>query len=275
MTPEAELETAVAAVRPRLTGWSPDIALVLGTGLGAVAAEISDQIAMPFDEIPGLGEARIAGHAGRVVMGSLCGARVMAFSGRRHLYEGGEPSRVVLPVRLAAELGATRLLVTNAAGGIRRTFAPGALMLIRDHINFTFRSPLAGAVIAGEERFPDLSAPYDAGLCAHMREAARSQGVAIEEGVYAAVLGPSYETPAEIRLLERLGADAVGMSTVPEVIVAVARGMRVCGVSCITNHAAGLGRALDHRDVLDVTARVREEFTAVVKAWLALAADGP
>jgi purine-nucleoside phosphorylase len=274
MTPEAELETAVAAVQPRLAGWTPDIALVLGSGLGAVAAEISDQIGMSFGEIPGLGEGRVAGHASRVVMGSLCGAKVMAFSGRRHLYEGGEPSRVVLPVRLAAELGATRLLVTNAAGGIRRTFTPGTLMLIRDHINFTCRSPLAGAVVPGEERFPDLSAPYDEPLSARMREAARSLGVRLEEGVYAAVLGPSYETAAEIRMLERFGADAVGMSTVPEVIVAIARGMRVCGVSCITNHAAGLGGALDHREVLAVTARVQEEFIAVVKAWLALATDG-
>ena len=275
MSAEAELEAALAAVRPRLSGWTPDVALVLGSGLGAVASEIADPIAIPFEEIPGFGEARIAGHPGRIVAGSLCGARVLAFAGRRHLYEGVGTSRVVLPVRLASALGATQLLVTNAAGGIRRTFAPGTLMLIRDHINFTFRSPLAGAVLAGEERFPDLSAPYDDALSAHMRESARSQQVRLEEGVYAAVLGPSYETGAEIHMLERLGADAVGMSTVPEVIVAVARGMRVCGVSCITNQAAGFGAPLAHQEVLDVAARMRGEFGSLVKAWIARTAITP
>jgi purine-nucleoside phosphorylase len=265
----AELESAIAALRPRLAEWTPEIALVLGSGLGSLAAEIAEPLSIPFAEIPGLGATRVEGHTGRVVIGSLCGSRVMAFAGRRHVYEGVEPSRVVLPVRLASALGATRLLVTNAAGGIRRTFAPGTLMLIRDHINFTFRSPLAGAVLSGEDRFPDLSAPYDETLCAAMREAARSEGVVLDEGVYAAVLGPSYETPAEIRMLERLGADAVGMSTVPEVIVAAARGMRACGVSCITNAAAGSGAPLDHREVLAVATRVRSEFAALVRAWLA------
>jgi purine-nucleoside phosphorylase len=275
MSAEAELEAALAAVRPRLSGWTPDIALVLGSGLGAVASEIVDPITISFEDIPGFGEARIAGHPGRVVAGSLCGAPVLAFAGRRHLYEGVGISRVVLPVRLASALGATHLLVTNAVGGIRRTFAPGTLMLIRDHINFTFRSPLSGAVLAGEERFPDLSAPYDDALSAHMREAARLQQVRLEEGVYAAVLGPSYETGAEIRMLERLGADAVGMSTVPEVIVAVARGMRVCGVSCITNQAAGFGAPLAHQDVLDVATRVRGKFGNLVKAWIARTAITP
>ena len=268
MSAQAALDAAVRALRPRLETWSPDIVLVLGSGLGGIAAEITDAVAVPYEEIPGLGAARIAGHAGRVVAGSLCGARVMAFAGRRHLYEGADPSQVVLPVRLASALGAPRLLVTNAAGGIRRTFSPGTLMLIRDHIDFTFRSPLAGTVMAGEERFPDLSAPYDDAQSTAMRDAARALGIALEEGVYAAVLGPSYETPAEIRMLERLGADAVGMSTVPEVIVAVARGMRVSGVSCITNRASGSGVPLDHDEVLAVTDRVREGFGALVKDWI-------
>ena len=269
MTAEREVAAAVDVVAERLAGWRPDVALVLGSGLGPLALEVEDAVGLPYDEIPGLGGPKVVGHAGRLVAGTLSGVRVLAFAGRRHLYEGVEPSRVVLPVRLASSLGARSLLVTNAAGGIRRTFRPGTLMLIRDHINFTFRSPLAGPVLTGEERFPDLSAPYDEGLCEAMRAAALSVSVALEEGVYAAVLGPSYETPAEIRMLERFGADAVGMSTVPETIVAVARGMRVCGVSCITNVAAGYAAPLDHQEVLDVTARVRAEFVSLVKEWLA------
>jgi purine-nucleoside phosphorylase len=269
VTVARELAAAVDVVAERLAGWRPDVALVLGSGLGALVLEVQDAVAVPYEEIPGLGGTSVVGHAGRLVAGTLSGVRVLAFAGRRHLYEGHQPSRVALPVRLASALGAHSLLVTNAAGGIRRTFRPGTLMLIRDHINFTFRSPLAGAVLPGEERFPDLSAPYDDGLCEAMRAAARSVPVVLEEGVYAAVLGPSYETPAEIRMLERLGADAVGMSTVPETIVAVSRGMRVCGVSCITNLAAGYAAPLDHQDVLEVTARVRAEFVAMVKEWLA------
>ncbi|HSJ63618.1 MAG TPA: purine-nucleoside phosphorylase [Gemmatimonadaceae bacterium] len=268
MTHASELRAAVAAVRPRLAGWSPDIAMVLGSGLGAMAEAIESAVVVSYDDVPGLDGGRVAGHVGRLVAGTLRGARVLAFAGRRHLYEGCAAASVALPVRLASELGAARLLVTNAAGGIRRTFTPGTLMLIRDHLNFTFRWPLAGAVLPGEERFPDMSAPYDPALGDAMRAAARTAGVRLEEGVYAAVLGPSYETAAEVRMLERFGADAVGMSTVPEVIVAAARGMRVCGVSCITNLAAGLGPPLDHREVLAVTAQVRGEFIALIGTWV-------
>jgi purine-nucleoside phosphorylase len=264
----SELSAAVAVVRPRLAGWTPDLAMVLGSGLGALAEEIASAVVVSYDDVPGLGGGRVAGHAGRLVAGTLRGARVLAFAGRRHLYEGHAAGSVALPVRLASELGAAHLLVTNAAGGIRRTFTPGTLMLIRDHLNFTFRSPLAGAVLPGEERFPDMSAPYDPAFGDALRAAARAAGVRLEEGVYAAVLGPSYETPAEIRMLEGLGADAVGMSTVPEVIVAAARGMRVCGVSCITNFAAGLGPPLDHHEVLEATARVRGEFVALITTWV-------
>ena len=268
MSAGAELAAAVAAVRPRLAGFTPDIALVLGSGLGGIAGETTDAVTIGFEDVPGLGEARIAGHPGRVVAGTLCGARVIAFAGRRHLYEGVTPARAVLPVRLAAELGASRLLVTNSAGGIRRTFVPGTPMLIRDHINLTFRSPLEGTVLPGEERFPDMSAPYDEPSNEIMRGVARSLGLRLEEGVYVSVLGPSYETPAEIRMLERLGGDAVGMSTVPEVIAAVARGMLVCGLSLITNRAAGSGIPLSHREVLDMAERVRDQMSALLKGWL-------
>jgi purine-nucleoside phosphorylase len=178
--------------------------------------------------------------AGRVVAGTLGGCDVVAFAGRFHLYEGHPPRLAALPVRLAHALGARTLFVSNAAGGIRRTFHPGDLMLIRDHINLMWRNPLIGPVGDGEERFPDMSEPYDAKLLALLREAALEVGLPVVEGVYAGLLGPSYETPAEVRMLERLGADAVGMSTIPEVLVARALGMRVAGVSCITNLAAGI-----------------------------------
>ena len=206
MTPGEELEAAVDAVRPRLEGWTPEIALVLGSGLGTVAGDVDPVATIPFEDIPGLGAGRVVGHAGQMVAGMLSGRRVIAFAGRRHLYEGHSPSGVVLPVRLASALGASILLVTNAAGGIRRTFAPGTLMLIRDHINLTFRSPLTGPVLPGEERFPDLSAPYDDALSGQMRAAARALGQRLEEGVYAGLLGPTYETRAEVRMLERRGA---------------------------------------------------------------------
>lgn len=266
MTPAEELDAAHDVVRRRLAGWVPDVAIVLGSGLGGLAGEIADRATIPFDAIPGLRGTGVEGHAGHLVAGELGGTRVIAFAGRLHYYEGHPSHRVVLPVRLASALGATALLVTNAAGGVRRTLRPGTLMLLRDHINLAFRSPLAGPVFEGEERFPDLSAPYDAELGASMRTAARTSGVFLDEGVYAWVLGPCYETPAEIRMLERIGADAVGMSTVPEVLVAVARGMRVCAVSCITN-AAGAGAPVDHREVLEVAARVRSDFGALVREW--------
>lgn len=270
MSAAAELRAAVAAVRPRLEGRTPAVALILGSGLGALAGEVDDAVAVSYEDIPGLAAGgSVVGHAATLVCGTLEGAPVLAFSGRRHLYEGHDMSTVVLPVRLAAELGVSMLLVTNAAGGVRRTFQPGTLMMIRDHINLLGRSPLTGPVLDGEVRFPDMSRPYDDALCDAMRQSARANGVPLEEGVYAASLGPAYETPAEVRMLERLGVDATGMSTVPEVITAAARGMRVAGVSCISNAAAGYTAApLDHAEVLEVTARVRGQFLSLVRGWV-------
>ena len=269
--PDGGARAAGDALRARLEGRAPRIALVLGSGLGGLAARIEQGVTVPYEELPGFPRPSVTGHAGHVVAGSLDGVPVLAFAGRFHLYEGHAPATAVLPVRVARHVGVDALFVSNAAGGIRRTFRPGDLMLIRDHLNLTWRNPLVGPVGDGEPRFPDMSAPYDASLLALLRRAAHDERIAVEEGVYAALLGPSYETPSEVRMLERLGADAVGMSTVPEVLAARALGMRVAGVSCITNPAAGIGgAALDHREVLDVTTRAAERFERLVRAFVRL-----
>jgi purine-nucleoside phosphorylase len=194
---------------------------------------------------------------------------VLAFAGRFHMYEGHSADTAALPVRVAHALGARTLFVSNAAGGINAAYGPGDLMLIRDHINMMFRNPLIGAVRGGETRFPDMSDPYDPALLEHLRAAAAALGIGVREGVYVGLLGPSYETLAEVRMLRVFGADAVGMSTVPEVIAARALGMRVAGVSCITNAAAGLADApLDHAEVLAVTARGAERFKSLVREFV-------
>lgn len=273
---QAAAGQAIVALGGRLAGWTPCAALILGSGLGRLAARIDARLDLPFHEVPGFPETTVHGHSGRVVAGTLDGIPVLAFAGRWHLYEGYGPAAAALPVRVAHALGARTLFVSNAAGGIRRSLRAGDLMVIRDHINFMWRNPRAGPVAAHETRFPDMSAPYDPALVAELRAAAASIGIALGEGVYAAVVGPSYETPAEIRMLERLGADAVGMSTVPEVIAARALGLRVAGVSLITNPAAGLGGApLDHAEVLAAGERAAADFERLVRAFLGRAARSP
>lgn len=245
------------------------MALILGSGLGHFADRVKDAVSIPFAEIPGFAAPTVHGHGGRLVSGTVDGVPVLALAGRFHLYEGHHVSTTTLPVRVAHALGARTLFVSNASGGIRRTFRPGDLMLIRDHINLMWRNPLIGPVQPGEDRFPDMSAPYDPELLALMRESALAVGVPVVEGVYCGLLGPTYETPAEVRMLELLGADAVGMSTVPEVVAARALGMRVAGVSCVTNVAAGYGgEKVSHEDVLEVARRVEESFTALLTEWL-------
>jgi purine-nucleoside phosphorylase len=200
------------------------------------------------------------------VAGTLAGREVLVQSGRFHIYEGHSAATAALPVRVYAGLGINILLLTNAAGGIRRTFGPGTLMLIVDQVNLSGRHPLAGPVLAGEERFPDMSQPYDAALLAKARQVAREKGIRLEVGVYAGLLGPSYETPAEIRMLERLGADAVGMSTVSEVTVARARGMRCLGISTITNAAAGISPTkLSHAEVMKAAELVKNDLAAIIE----------
>jgi len=273
---QAAAGQAIVALGERLAGWTPRAALILGSGLGRLATRIDARLDLPFHEVPGFPGTTVHGHSGRVVAGTLDGIPVLAFAGRWHLYEGYGPAAAALPVRVAHALGARTLFVSNAAGGIRRSLRAGDLMAIRDHINLMWRNPLAGPVAAHETRFPDMSAPYDPALVAELRAAAASIGIALGEGVYAAVAGPSYETPAEIRMLERLGADAVGMSTVPEVIAARALGLRVAGVSLIANPAAGLGGApLDHAEVLAAGERAAADFERLVRAFVRRAAGSP
>ncbi len=261
--------SAAKAARARF-GSGADIALILGSGLGGLANRLRDAASMSFAEIPGFPPSRVAGHAEKLLAGTLDGRRVLVAAGRYHLYEGHAPETVALPTRVLHALGARTLFVSNAAGGINRTMRPGDLMIIEDHINLMGRTPLAGPAREGETRFPDMSAPYDAALIVALRDAALECGIGITSGVYAALLGPAYETPAEVRMLERLGADAVGMSTVPEVLVARALEMRVAGVSCITNVAAGMSAApLDHAEVLETTASVAAQFEKLVTAFVA------
>lgn len=242
---------------------------MLGSGLGFLAADIVDPLRIFYRDIPGFPEPGVAGHKGELVAGTLEGVPVIVQAGRFHLYEGHSAAVAALPVRVFAELGIETLVVTNAAGGVRRTFRAGSLMLIADHINLMWRNPLTGPPEPGEERFPLMHAPYDAGLSAQARAVAREAGIALEEGVYAGLLGPAYETPAEVRMLERLGADAVGMSTVPEVVAARARGIRCLGFSSITNPAAGLtGELLSHQDVLAMGKEIARVLGVVIKGVL-------
>ena len=252
-------------VRRRLEGRRPEVAIVLGSGMGPLAAQVENAVRVPYTEIPGFPTTTVVGHAGELVAGTLGGRTVLVLSGRFHLYEGHPATLAVLPIRMAGALGIETLLLTNAAGGIRRTFSRGVLMMIADHINLTFRNPLIGSLFPGDERFPDMSDPYDGELRALAREVARERGVRLEEGVYLQLLGPSYETPAEVRLCERLGADAVGMSTAIEVIAARARGMQCLAFSTITNPAAGItGERLEHAEVMEVAKRVAGNLEQVI-----------
>ncbi len=248
----------------------PEVAIVLGSGLGPLAERLEGARRIRYRDIAHFPPTTVVGHQGELVAGRLAGTPVLAQSGRFHLYEGHPPETVALPVRAFAVLGVRTLILTNAAGGIRRTFARGRLMMIADHINLTFRNPLIGTALQGEERFPDMSDPYDSGLRSLAREVARRRGVALEEGVYIQVLGPSYETPAEIRMAERMGADAIGMSTAVEVITARARGLRCLAFSTITNPAAGITtERVDHADVVDVARQVAGDLERLVEGVVA------
>ncbi len=262
-------DLATEAVRRELGDFAPRVAVVLGSGLGALAETVREARRVPYARIPGFPEPGVAGHIGQLVAGTLAGVPVLVQQGRFHLYEGHSAATAALPVRVFHRLGVTTLVVTNAAGGLRPTFEAGSLMLIADHINLMWRNPLFGPVEPGEGRFPDMSDPYDADLRALARDAAREAKVPLEEGVYAGLLGPSYETPAEIRMLQCLGADAVGMSTVPEVIAARARAMRVLGFSMITNLAAGLSaEKISHEDVLAMGKRVAGDLAKLIQGVL-------
>jgi len=243
----------------------PVAGLVLGSGLNGLAKRIEDQRFVPYSDLPGFAVPTVPGHLGRLISGTLAGRPVVALAGRFHVYEGYSAAMAAFPVRVLHALGAHTLFLSNAAGGIRRSFKPGDLMIVRDHVNLTWQNPLTGPVVPGDERFPDMSEPWDPELRRLLAESAAAVGVPVTEGVYFALSGPNYETPAEVTMLERLGADAVGMSTVHEVIVARAIGMRVAGMSCITNLAAGLNDgAISHEEVLEVTKAAGEKFEELV-----------
>ncbi len=265
--PAALATEAAAEIRARIGDLEPVLGLVLGSGLGELGEAFESAVQVPYGEIPGWPPVGVVGHSGVLVAGTLEGVPAVGLRGRAHLYEGHTARHATMPVRALAALGIHTLFVSNAAGAVNRRFHPGDLMLIADHLNLMGRNPLIGAVVPGDERFPDMSDPYDAGLRSVVRETALDQGVPLREGVYAGLLGPSYETPAEIRMLERLGADAVGMSTVPEVITARAMGVRCFGVSCLTNYAAGIsGEPLSHAEVVETTQRVGEQFKALIRS---------
>lgn len=260
---------AAEVIQARIGAATPVAGIILGSGLGGLASRIANPVAVPFAEVPAFPTATVVGHAGTLIGGTLGGRPVVALAGRFHMYEGHDAALAGFPVRVLHALGAPVLFVSNAAGGIRRTFRAGDLMLIRDHLNLMFRNPLIGAVEDGDIRFPDMSAPYDDALGDQLRAHAIALGIALQEGVYGGLLGPTYETPAEVRMLATLGADAVGMSTVPEVIVARAIGMRVAGISCVTNLASGMSlHPLSHAEVLETTTHVGAQFEALVERFV-------
>jgi purine-nucleoside phosphorylase len=264
------LHGAQEVVRLRAPVRAPVAGIVLGSGLGGLAQRLTGITTIPYGDIPGFAEPQVAGHQGALLHGTLGGREVLALAGRFHVYEGHAAVDTAFPVRLVRALGATVLVVSNAAGGIRRTFAPGQLVAIEDHVNLGFRNPLVGPAVDGATRFPDMSEPYDRELRNAVHRIALAQAIPLEDGVYGWLTGPSYETPAEVRMLERFGVDMVGMSTVPEVIAARAMGMRVVGISCVTNPAAGLSATpIDHREVLEQTARAAGSFERLVEAFIA------
>lgn len=263
------LDDAVGFLRERIPE-PPEVFVVLGSGLSDLAAGVSDEVSIPFQDIPGFPGAGVAGHAGRMISGRLEGKAVLFQAGRFHFYEGHDRSVVVAPIRIASALGADTVILTNAAGGIAPELGPGDILLLDDHINFMARNPLVGPVVGGEDRFPDMSAPYDRELQELAMTVAGEMGLPLPTGVYAAVLGPSYETPAEIRFLRGVGADAVGMSTVPEAVTARALGMRVLAFSLITNKAAGLGEStLHHDEVLEAGRLAGGRLGSLVRSILA------
>jgi purine-nucleoside phosphorylase len=244
---------------------NPRVGIILGSGLGGIADAIDRPTRIPYRDIPGFPSATVVGHAGELIAGALAGTPVVALSGRFHMYEGHDVALTGFPVRVLNALGAATLIVSNAAGSARPALSPGTLVVLTDHVNFMFRNPLIGPLEEGDIRFPDMSAPYDPELRALAHRVAAAQGTPLEDGVYFAELGPSYETRAEVRMLAALGADVVGMSTVPEVTVARARGMRVLGFSCVTNLACGLAATpITHAEVIETTARVAPRLQAIV-----------
>jgi len=274
MHPEMEkLQKCLACIREK-TDFVPEVALILGSGLGAFAEMVENPVSVPYSEIEGFPVSTVPGHAGRFVFGTVGGVRTAVMQGRVHYYEGYPVSDVVLPVRLLRLMGARTLFLTNASGGVNPAFSAGDFMLITDHISSFFPNPLIGQNL--EElgtRFPDMSHAYDQKLCDIIRQTAKKDNIPLQEGIYCQLTGPSFESPAEIRMLGKLGVDAVGMSTVCEAIAANHAGLRVCGISCVSNKAAGLSEMpLSHAEVQETANRVAPQFRRLV--WDSICAMG-
>ena len=266
----ARLAALVAAVRAR-TGLVPRVGMVLGSGLGSLADDLEEPVSIPFGELPGWPVATAPGHVGRLLLGRLGGVPVAALQGRFHLYEGNDAGLVVQPVLLFRRLGADIVILTNAAGGVNPAYSPGTLMVISDHLNLTGRTPLLGAnADALGPRFPDMTDVWSPRLRERLHAAAAAEGVLFEEGIYAGLIGPSYETPAEVRMLRTMGADSVGMSTVLEAVAARWAGLEVCGVSLVANAGAGYsGQPLAHEEVLEAGAEAGPRLARVLRRFIA------
>jgi purine-nucleoside phosphorylase len=265
--PTSELMQTLKGLAP----FVPDLAIVLGSGLGALAEgpEAKAGLSIPFTDLPGFPAPTVAGHGGKLVFCEFEGRKVLLQAGRFHFYEGHPMPLVVTPMRMYGRLGVKAVLLTNAAGALNPGFEVGDLMALTDHINLFGTNPLIGPNVEPGPRFPDMTAVYDAALRAHLQACAKTLGQTLREGVYLGLTGPSYETPAEIRAFRTLGADAVGMSTVPEAIVARHEGLRVAGISCLCNMAAGiLPQALTHQEVLEAGAAAAGRFEALVRAFV-------
>ncbi|WP_409297971.1 purine-nucleoside phosphorylase [Peribacillus sp. SCS-26] len=261
-----KINQAADYLKEKLSG-TPEIGLILGSGLGVLADEIEDAVKIPYGEIPNFPVSTVEGHAGQLVSGTLSGKKVIAMQGRFHFYEGYDMGQVTFPVRVMKLLGVDKMIVTNAAGGVNQDLSAGDLMIITDHINFTGTSPLIGPNDAEfGVRFPDMSEAYSKEYQEVAKKAAEALNIPIKEGVYLGLSGPAYETPAEVRMVRTLGGDAVGMSTVPEVIIARHSGISVLGISCITNMAAGiLNQPLSHDEVIETTEKVKADFLSLIK----------
>ncbi|RMG40316.1 MAG: purine-nucleoside phosphorylase [Candidatus Dadabacteria bacterium] len=270
---QSVLNSAWEKLAPQVEKYSPEAAVILGSGWGKVAAafDINDEI--DYKEIPGLGETGVEGHSGKLGFGSLNDVQTVIFQGRRHLYEGSGWTPVAIPVFLMKKLGVKKVLITNAAGGINPELNPGDLMIIRDHINLQGDNPLVGPHNKfWGERFPDMTNTWNPGLRNIIKDAARQAGHELIEGVYAATRGPVYETPAEVEMIKKLGGDVVGMSTIPEAILAHSAGIKVAGLSCVTNYAAGISPTpLSHDEVTETAAKALDKITAITRAiWARL-----
>ncbi|MCL2828903.1 MAG: purine-nucleoside phosphorylase [Oscillospiraceae bacterium] len=266
MTVLERIEKSTAYIQQKLGGQRPQVGMILGSGLGDYADTLEQTIQIPYGEIPGFLHSTVEGHKGQLVIGRRGGQTILAMQGRFHYYEGYCQQEITIPVRVMKKLGIGTVVITNAAGGVNAAFAEGALMVIADHINYSGQNPLIGKNLDEfGPRFPDMTNVYDPALRKCLIETAAREGIDLAEGVYIMFSGPNYETPAEIRFCRAIGADAVGMSTVPEAIVAAHCGMCVLGISCITNMAAGMtGAALNHEEVMETSTRVKKTFTRVL-----------